>query len=67
MRRHKATHEEKALSQLEKIISDLRLDVDYLGWLIAFQSPNVFLRRLQEIVETATHNKEKKYDDTDRE
>lgn len=64
--RTRTTLEQKALAQLEKIISDLRLDVDYLGWLIAFYSPNVFLRRLEEIVETAKANKEKKYGNTDR-
>lgn len=64
--KHRTTLEQKALAQLEKIISDLRLDVDYLGWLIAFHSPNVFLRRLEEIVETAKDNREKKYGNTNR-
>lgn len=60
--RKRQTQEEKVYQQIEKLISDLRLDLDYLGWLIAFKSPSVVLRRLQEIVEAAQYTKENKYD-----
>lgn len=53
-------NEEKVYQQIEKVVSDVRLDLDYLGWLIGFHSPNVVLRRLEEIVETARYTKESK-------
>ena len=55
--RRKQTQEEKVYQQIEKLVSDLRLDLDYLGWLIAYHSPNVVLRRLEEITETARYVK----------
>ena len=59
MRRHKATDEERAVKQIAKIISDLRLDLELMGWLLAFDFPNSVVRRLNEVSEVAQDNKTK--------
>jgi hypothetical protein len=57
MRRHKATDEERAVKQIAKIISDLRLDLELMGWLLAFDFPNVVVRRITEMVEASNDSK----------
>jgi hypothetical protein len=59
MRRHKVTEEEKAVRQIAKIISDLRLDLELMGFLLAFDFPNSVVRRLTEVSEVAQDNKTK--------
>ena len=59
MRRHKVTDEEKAVKQIAKIISDLRLDLELMGFLLAFDFPNSVVRRLTEVSEVAQDNKTK--------
>ena len=57
MRRHKTTDEERAVKQIAKIISDLRLDLELMGWLLAFDFPNVVVRRITEMVEATNESK----------
>jgi len=57
MRRHKITDEERAVKQIAKIISDLRLDLELMGWLLAFDFPNVVVRRITEMVEATNESK----------
>jgi hypothetical protein len=59
MRRHKVTDEERAVKQIAKIISDLRLDLELMGFLLAFDFPNSVVRRLTEVSEVAQDNKTK--------
>jgi len=59
MRRHRVTDEERAVKQIAKIISDLRLDLELMGWLLAFDFPNSVVRRLTEVSEVAQDNKTK--------
>ena len=59
MRKHKVTDEEKAVRQLAKIISDVRLDLDLMGWFLAMYFPTVITRRLNEVSEVANESKDK--------
>lgn len=59
MRKHKVTDEEKAVRQLAKIISDVRLDLDLMGWFLAMYFPTVVTRRLNEVSEVANESKDK--------
>ena len=61
MRKHLQTEEEKAAKKIANIVSDVRLDLDEIGIHLA-QLPNVSMRRLVEIAESAEHEKESKYD-----
>jgi hypothetical protein len=62
MRKHKVTDEEKAVRQLAKIISDVRLDLDLMGWFLAMYFPTVVTRRLNEVSEVANESKDKMSD-----
>jgi len=57
MKRHKITDEERAVKQIAKIVSDLRLDLELMGWLLAFDFPNVVVRRITEMVEATNESK----------
>ena len=59
MRRHRVTDEERAVKQIAKIVSDLRLDLELMGFLLAFDFPNSIVRRLTEVTEVAQENKTK--------
>lgn len=59
MRRHRVTDEERAVKQIAKIVSDLRLDLELMGFLLAFDFPNSVVRRLTEVTEVAQENKDK--------
>jgi hypothetical protein len=61
MRKHLTTDEEKAAKKLANIVSDVRLDLDEVGIHLA-QLPNVSIRRLVEIADSAEYEKENKYD-----
>ena len=57
MRRGK-TQEEKVASKLSEIVSDVRLDLEQVGIHLANAEPNLTLRRLNVIMETAEEEKE---------
>lgn len=59
MRKHKVTDEEKAVRQLAKIISDVRLDLDLMGWFLATHFPSVVTRRLSMVSEVANESNDK--------
>lgn len=52
------TEEEKVAKKLITIVSDLRLDLDQVGFYLATIAPSVALRRLSLITETADEKKE---------
>ena len=58
MRRHITTNEEKAVIKLTNILADLRLNLELVGYHLAFSS-DLMYNRLQVIFETATEEKEK--------
>lgn len=58
MRKHITTKEEKAVVKITDIISDLRLDLEKIGYYLAYSS-DLMYNRLQIIFETATAEKEK--------
>jgi hypothetical protein len=58
MRRHITTNEEKAVKKLTDILSDLRLNLELVGYHLAISS-DLMYNRLQVIFETATEEKEK--------
>jgi hypothetical protein len=47
------TEEEKVANVIAKIVADLRLDLDLIGFYLAVTLPSVSFRRLKEIVEAA--------------
>ncbi len=59
MRRHITTNEEKAVIKLANILSDLRLNLEDVGYHFSFTS-DLMYNRLQVIYETATEEKEKR-------
>jgi predicted RNA binding protein with dsRBD fold (UPF0201 family) len=52
------TDEEKVAKALTNLVNDLTLDVEQVGVYLGRESPNVSLRRLTDIMETA--NEERK-------
>jgi predicted RNA binding protein with dsRBD fold (UPF0201 family) len=52
------TDEEKVAKTLTNLVNDLTLDVEQVGVYLGRESPNVSLRRLNEIMDTA--NEERK-------
>lgn len=52
------TDEEKVAKALTNLVNDLTLDVEQVGVYLGRESPNVSLRRLTEIMDTA--NEERK-------
>lgn len=62
MRRHIITKEEREVNKLANILSDLRLDLEMMGYYLAMNVSSVVYNRLQIISETAKENKEKDYD-----
>jgi predicted RNA binding protein with dsRBD fold (UPF0201 family) len=52
------TDEEKVAKTLTNLVNDLTLDVEQVGVYLGRESPNVSLRRLNEIMNTA--NEERK-------
>lgn len=61
MRRRITTNEEKAVIKLTNILADLRLNLEDVGYHLAFTS-DLMYNRLQVIYETATEEKEKRND-----
>jgi hypothetical protein len=61
MRRKVITNEEKAVVKLTNILADLRLNLEDVGYHLAFQS-DLMYNRLQVIYETATAEKENRND-----
>ena len=59
MRRKVVTNEEKAVIKLTNILADLRLNLELVGYHLAFSS-DLMYNRLQIIYETATAEKEKR-------
>jgi hypothetical protein len=57
MRRKVITNEEKAVIKLTNILADLRLNLEDVGYHLAFTS-DLMYNRLQVIYETATAEKE---------
>jgi len=57
MRRKVITNEEKAVIKLTNILADLRLNLEDVGYHLAFTS-DLMYNRLQVIFETATAEKE---------
>jgi hypothetical protein len=65
MRRRVITNEEKAVIKLTNILADLRLNLEDVGYHLAFTS-DLMYNRLQVIYETATAEKEKRNDNNTR-
>ena len=61
MRRHIVTNEERQVKKLADILSDLRLDLEMMGYYIAINVSSTVYNRLQIISETAKEEKEKDY------
>jgi hypothetical protein len=61
MRRRITTNEEKAVIKLTNILADLRLNLEDVGYHLAFTS-DLMYNRLQVIYETATAEKENRND-----
>ena len=61
MRKHIVTNEEKAVIKLTNILADLRLNLELVGYHLAFSS-DLMYNRLQVIFETATAEKENRND-----
>jgi hypothetical protein len=57
MRKHKSD-EEKIANIIAKIVSDLRLDLDLVGYYLATIMPRVSQRRFQTIAEAMEEEKE---------
>lgn len=58
MKKHQLTEEEKVAKTIGKIVSDLRLDLEMLGFYLAYTLPNVTLTRLN-IINEATQESRK--------
>jgi hypothetical protein len=61
MRKHLQTEEEKAAKKIATVISDVRLDLDEVGISLS-HLPNVVIRRLSLIAESAEAERESQYD-----
>lgn len=55
------TEEEKVATNIAKIVSDLRLDLNMIGKYLAWNLPNVSANRLVVIAEAMEHEKERKH------
>jgi rubrerythrin len=62
MRRQITTQEEKQAKKLAEILSDLRLDLDLVGFYFAQNVGSTLYNRLQIVYETAQEIKETKND-----
>lgn len=62
MRRHIITNEERQVKKLADILSDLRLDLEMMGYYLAINVSSTVYNRLQIVSETAKEKKEKEYD-----
>ena len=58
MRRKIITDEEKVAKQLTTILSDVRIDLDMVGYYLVQISPNVIYNRLITIADSAEEAKE---------
>lgn len=58
MRKKLITKEEKVAIQLSNVLSDLRLDLDMIGYYLVQLSPNLIYNRLITITDSAEHAKE---------
>lgn len=58
MKKHQLTEEEKVARTIGKIVSDLRLDLEMLGFYLAHTLPNVALTRLNLINEATQESRE---------
>jgi hypothetical protein len=56
------TDEEKAATKIETLLSDLRLDIDEIGFYVAEFSPTIIYNRLLLLTEAAEFAKEEKND-----
>ena len=56
--KHKLTEEEKAAKKLADLLSDLRLDLDLIGYYFASNFGSVLYNRLLHLFESAEHEKE---------
>ncbi len=56
------TDEEKAATKIENLLSDLRLDIDEIGFYVAEFSPTIIYNRLLLLTEAAEFAKEEKND-----
>lgn len=66
MRKHIVTNEEKAVIKLTNILSDLRLNLEDVGYHFSFTS-DLMYNRLQIVYDVATEEKEKRNDHNIRE
>ena len=62
MRRKIKSNEEKIAEQIANIVSDVRIDLDQVGFYLAQLKPNVSYNRLMLIAESAEWTKEAEYD-----
>jgi len=62
MRKHIITQEEKQVRKIADILSDLRLDLELMGYYLAMSVSSVVYNRLQIVSETAKETKENDYD-----
>lgn len=57
MRKAPITEEQKVASMISKSVSDLRLDLEMVGFYLAYYLPNVAFRRFMVVAESAEHQK----------
>lgn len=62
MRRKIITKEEREVTKLANILSDLRLDLEMMGYYLAMNVSSVVYNRLQIMSEKAKQTKEEEYD-----
>jgi hypothetical protein len=60
------TPEEKVAKGIANLVGDVTLNLDEVGQHLANNLPNVFYRRLLEVVESATYEKEMKLERASR-
>lgn len=62
MRRKIITEEEKVAKKLTTLLSDVRIDLDLVGYHLVQLSPNVIYNRLLIVTESAEEAKEQQHD-----
>jgi hypothetical protein len=63
MRKKLITNEEKVAKQLTTMLSDIRIDLDLVGYYLVQLSPNVIYNRLMVVADSAEEAKENQHND----
>jgi hypothetical protein len=59
MNKRSKSDEQKVADNIGKLVSDLRIDLEMVGFYLAYYLPNVAFRRLEIIMESAKEYKQK--------